>query len=171
MRLTISVLVVGLLLCLYGSPARADQADDAVRFFCGAGHADLAPLIRAEARRHTLRPAYLALVMAAESSCRTDAVNVTTGATGLFGILPGRSADPDHLERDELLDPATNARLGARHLARLLSICGAFGPALHLYHSRDGKCRNWRTDSHVARLLTWERAFWRWLRGGEARRS
>jgi hypothetical protein len=149
---------------LLAGVARADTADSAVRYFCGPGHEDLAPLIRSEARHHMGRPSQLVAVMAAESHCRPDAVNVTTGALGLFQIMPGRSADPDHLDAGELLDPTTNVHLGVRHLSRLLTLCGSFAGAIHLNHSKDGKCRNWRTDKLVGEILRKERAFWRWLR-------
>jgi len=109
--------------------------------------------------------------MAAESTCRSDAVNVTTGARGLFQIMPGRSADPDRLEADKLLDPTTNVHLGARHLSNLLTLCGSFVGAIHVNHSKDGRCGNWRTDKLVGEILRRERVFWRWLRGKERRVS
>jgi hypothetical protein len=109
--------------------------------------------------------------MAAESSCRWDNRNERTGAAGLFGIMPGRSADPQKLPLAKLMDPRTNVNLGARHLSNLLTLCGSFAGAAHVYHGKDGKCRNWRTDKHVAKLLTWERAFWRWMRNQRTPRS
>jgi hypothetical protein len=145
------------------APARADQSDAAVRYFCGPGHEAEAGLVRAESRHHLTSAAHLALLMFAESGCHAGRVNATTGAAGLYGIMPGRSADPDHLEAAELMDPAINAHLGARHLSGLITLCGSFPAGLHLYHSKDGKCRNWRWDKHVAKLLRLERAFWRWL--------
>lgn len=163
MKLIIAIVLAGFALCTC-EWVHADQSDDAVRFFCGPGHDDLAPLIRAESRHHLVRPSYLSAVMAAESHCQADAMNVTTGAIGLFQIMPGRSADPDHLDAGELLDPETNVHLGARHLSELLTLCGSFAGAIHLNHSKDGHCRNWRTDKLVAEILRRERAFWRWLR-------
>jgi hypothetical protein len=171
MRWSILLALAGLWLCLRGSPARADIAEDAVRFFCGPGHAAETALVRRESAHHHIQSTQLALVMAAESRCKADAINVTSGAAGLFGIIPGRSADPDHLDAGELLDPATNAHLGAAHLARMVQLCGSFAGALHLYHSRDGRCRNWSTDKHVAKLLRMERAFWRWMSRSGSRLS
>lgn len=162
----------GVFLCVHHcGPARADTADLAVRYFCGPSHADLTPIIRTEARHHLTRAPRLVLLMFAESGCHADRVNAATGAAGLFGIMPGRSADPDHLEAAELLDPATNVHLGARHLANLINLCGSFPAGLHLYHSKDGRCRNWKTDSHVARLLRMEHSFWTWVRRMNERRS
>ena len=163
MKVAILCIVVGVLGCLQScfDEAHADTIDDAVRYFCGPGHEDIAVLVRAEAPRH---PTRVVLLVAAESSCRGDKVNAATGALGLIGIVPGKSADPDHLEPAALLDPATNLHLGVRHLEHLLSLCGSFAGALHVYHSKDGKCRNWRIDNHVLRLLEKERAFWHWLR-------
>jgi hypothetical protein len=170
MRLTVALLLAGLLLCCYGSRARADVAELALRRMCGPSAVRLAPLVRAEARRN-LSDVRLVAIIFTESGCHPDRVNLTTGAVGLLGIMPGRSADPDRLEAAQLLDPATNLHLGASHMLRLISLCGSFAGAAHVYHSKDGKCRNWRGDAYVARLLRMERDFLRWLRGEEARVS
>lgn len=146
---------------LLAGVARADTAT-ALDHLCR--RPDLAPIIDAAAKRHHVSPLRLSLVMWSEGKrCREDAVNASTGAAGLFGILPTGSANPRHLPPGELLDPETSADLGAAHLAGLLRICGTFAGALHLYHSRDGKCRNWRTDGHVRKILEAERALRRWL--------
>jgi hypothetical protein len=146
---------------LLAGVARADTASALDRL---CHRPDLATVIDAAAKRHHVAPLRLSLVMWSEGRrCREDAVNASTGAAGLFGILPTGSANLRHLSQADLVDPETSADLGAAHLARLLRICGAFAGALHLYHSRDGKCRNWRTDDHVRKILDAERALRRWL--------
>jgi len=143
-------------------PARADTAR-ILDHLCARG--DLAPIVDAAAARHHVSALRLAVLLKSENTrCQENAVNVTTHAAGLFGILPTGSANPAHLEPAELLDAETNTDLGAAHLANLLRLCGTFAGALHVYHSKDGKCRNWRTDSHVKRVLGIERALIRWLR-------
>ena len=127
---------------------------------------DLASIIDRAATKHHVSALRLAVLMKSENTrCREDAVNITTHAAGLFGILPTGSANPAHLAPAKLLDADTSTDLGAAHLARLLQICGTFAGALHLYHSKDGKCQNWRSDSHVKRVLGMERALLRWLHG------
>jgi hypothetical protein len=164
-KLTVALLLAGLLLCLYGD-AHADTAELALRRMCGPSAVRLAPLVRAEARRNLLSQVSLVAVMAVESRCRSGVVNPASGAVGLLQILPHGSADggypPDELRADDL-----NVKLGAAHLGRLLAFCGAWSGALSVF-SGFRYCRSTRYSRRVQAL---ERGFLRWLRGEEARTS
>ena len=96
------------------------------------------------------------------STCDPSAVNRRTGALGLLQIMPGRSADPDHLERGELLDPETNARLGAAHLRRCLNLCGTLGGGLHVYNGGQ-RCKDWRKGTYARKVLGLIAQARRWL--------
>ena len=160
MAIRIVLLAWAALFFLIGE-ARSETTTAALAHLCGRG--DLAPLVDAAALRHHVRPLRLALLMWSESHCREDAVNARTGTIGLTQILATGSANPAHLEPDELSAPETNLDLGAAHLARLLRLCGSFGAALAVFHGRRF-CSSWRSDRHVLRILSMERALMRWLR-------
>jgi len=160
MKLTLALLILGFAICCT-QWAHATTTDAAIDHLCG--RADLAPLVDAAALRHHVRPLRLALLIWSESNCREDAVNARTGAIGLTQILAAGSANPAHLEPDELQAPETNLDLGAAHLARLLRLCGSFAAALGIYHG-NRRCSFWRTDWHVRRILDKERELLRWLR-------
>jgi hypothetical protein len=132
--LTVVALFLGSLVCLCATsgPARADQAACVLERGCGAGGEAIAPLVREQAHRFLLHPALLAALVAAESTCRPDAINRRTGAVGLGQIIPGRSAAP-RLTRAELLEPRTNLAATARHLARCWLLCGVPGAAVAVY--------------------------------------
>ena len=131
--------------------AHAQSARDALAALCPTARID-ASLIEAAADESRVPAVVLVAQMVPESSCGVKLVNVRTGALGLLQVMPGRSADPDHLERDELLDPETNVRLGARHLRRCLNLCGTLPAGLHVFHGGK-KCREWRGDRYVKRVL------------------
>ena len=159
MRLTLALLLTGLLLCCYGSRALADSTTElALRRMCGPSAIRLAPLVRAEARRNLLSPVSLVAVMSVESRCRSSAVNPVSGAIGLMQILPHGSADggypPDELRADDL-----NVKLGAAHLGRLLVFCGAWSGALSVFSG----FRYCRSTRYSRRVQAAERSFWRWL--------
>ena len=120
------------------------------------GHADLAPYLKAAERRFLVHGVALAVLVQAESGCRVNAVNRRTGAAGLTQILPTGNANPGHLDASELLDVETNINLGARHLARCMTLCGSLVGGLTVYHGKK-RCR---PDAH-ARKLMWrfEHAF------------
>ena len=159
MRLTVALLLAGVLLCCYGSRARADTTTElALRRMCGPSAIRLAPLVRAEARRNLLSPVSLVAVMSVESRCRSSAVNPVSGAIGLMQILPHGSADggypPDELRADDL-----NVKLGAKHLARCLQLCGAWAGAVSVF----GGFRRCRASRYSKRVRDAEAAFWRWI--------
>jgi hypothetical protein len=156
-RLTVALLLAGLMLCLYGD-AHADVAELALRRMCSPAAVRLAPLVRAEARLNLLPVVSLVAVMYVESRCRSGVVNPVSGAAGLMQILPHGSADggypPDDLRADDL-----NVKLGAAHLGRLLVFCGAWSGALSVF-SGFRYCRSTRYSRRVQAL---ERRFWRWI--------
>jgi soluble lytic murein transglycosylase-like protein len=112
----------------------------------------------------------LATLMASESTCREDAINPRTHALGLFQVLATGSANPRHLTQAELLEPETNADLGAAHLARLLRLCGSFGGAVSLYHGHR-KCSDWREDGQARKVVGILESLRRWLARHAARVS
>ena len=155
MRLSLSLLVVGALLCLLHpfASARAGEmsAADAVSVIC-PGRGALAPLFQSSADRHHVPAAVLVAQFRIEASCNAKAVNVTTKSFGAMGIKLDGSANVDHLEAGELMDPATNIDLGARHLRRWARTCGSLAGSLSIYHGRT-HCRHHRGDRYVGRVL------------------
>ena len=160
MRWTLLFLAIGLALCLTRF-AHAQGAADSLAALCPSRQA-LAPLV--EAAAHSARvPAVVLVAMArVESTCDPSAVNRRTGALGWLQVLPGRSADPDHLDADELADPAVNIGLGARHLRRCIDLCGTLPAGLHVFHGGK-KCKEWRGDRYVKRVLGYVAQVRRWL--------
>lgn len=154
----------GVLVCLTAQcgPAQAQTAREAISVLCPR-RAAIAPAIEAAAERHHVDAVVLTAVALKESSCNPRRANVATGCYGLMGIKLDGSANPDHLSPAELTDPETSADLGARHLAKLLRLCGTLGGALGTYHSK----RSCRTDGYARRVLglvEWARAMVKWLR-------
>ena len=160
MRFSIALLLAGLAICTC-EPARAQSAADALAALCPTRQS-IAPLVEAAAAEEYVRPVVLVAVARAESTCDPSAVNRRTGALGLLQIMPGRSADPDHLERGELLDPETNARLGAAHLRRCLNLCGTLGGGLHVYNGGQ-RCKDWRKGTYARKVLGLIAQARRWL--------
>lgn len=85
------------------------------------------PLIQQYAKQYRLDPALVKAVIAVESAFRPDAVS-PKGALGLMQIIPDTGArygivgDRKRSAVQKLLDPATNLRIGARHLRALLEM-------------------------------------------------
>lgn len=82
-------------------------------------------LIQQYAKMHTVDPALVKAVIAVESAYQPDAVS-PKGALGLMQIIPDTAArygivgDRKGSAVKKLLDPATNLRVGTRHLRGLL---------------------------------------------------
>jgi hypothetical protein len=131
-------------------PARAQTAAESLSVLCPR-HGDLEQVIDAAAAKHRLQPVLLTALILAESSCEANKVNKHTRCYGLTGIKIDGSANYQHREPAELMDPETNVELGARHLARCLSICGSLGGALRVYHGNK-RCDGWREDTYVRRV-------------------
>lgn len=147
---------VGLFHCV--GPARAETtAERAVRVLCGPQRAYLAPMVDRAAFFSGVEPLHLAALMYAENHrCDPDRVNRRTGAVGLLQILPEGSANPDHLTALQLKDPATSLALGARHLRRMLRLCGHLGGAVSLYHGNARAYhgpRRCTVDDHARKVL------------------
>jgi hypothetical protein len=88
-----------------------------------------AALIERNAKAQALDPALVKAVIAVESAFEPDAVSVK-GALGLMQIIPATAARYGLAERrnrtvaQQLLDPPTNIRIGARYLRDLLDLFG-----------------------------------------------
>lgn len=134
--------------------ARAQiSAADAVSVLC-PGRGTIAPLFQAAAERYHVRPVVLVAMARLEAyHCTPTAKNLATHSYGLMGIKLDGSANVDHLEAYELMDPATNIELGARHLARWLRACGAIVPALAIYHGGAKRCSEGKRDSYAKRVM------------------
>jgi soluble lytic murein transglycosylase-like protein len=88
-----------------------------------------AALIELNAKAQALDPALIKAVIAVESAFEPDAVSAK-GALGLMQIIPATAARYGLAERrnrtvaQQLLDPPTNVRIGARYLRDLLDLFG-----------------------------------------------
>lgn len=160
-RTVLQILALAWAALLFCGNAKASTTEHALEALCPR-HMDLAPFVDVAARRHLVRAEWLVANMAAESQCNPKAVNRRTGAVGLLQILPKGSANPTHLSIEALKDPAINLDLGARHLASLFVLCGALGPATHVYHGH-ARCRGWRDDPHVRRVCLMLQIALRWI--------
>jgi hypothetical protein len=119
------------------SPALAEGASDALAILCPARQS-LSAAVDAASQESRVAAVTIVALFRKETSCDPRAVNRRTGARGPMQVVPGKSADPDHLDLAEIDDPAVNFRLGALHLRRVLGLCGTLGGALTLYHGRKG---------------------------------
>ena len=85
------------------------------------------PLIHEAATLHKVDPALVKAVVAVESSFQPDAVS-PKGARGLMQVIPptaeryGIVSDKKRSAEQKLLDPATNLKVGAQHLAMLMTM-------------------------------------------------
>ena len=167
-RLTVAMLIAGVLVCC-SRCAHAQGAADSLAALCHKQSA-IAPLVEAAAAKWRVRPVVLVAMARVESSCGDNPRNRVTGALGVLQVIPGRSADPDHLEAAELLDPATSIELGARHLRKCVDLCGSLAGGLHVFHGGK-RCREWRGDGYVAKVLSLVEWAKRRIRKMQARRS
>lgn len=160
MKTTIAFLIIGCALCLT-TWAHAQSADEALAALCPTQRA-LSPVVEAAATEARVSPLVLVAMARVESTCDPSAVNRRTGAIGWLQIMPGRSADPDQLEADELSDPVINVPLGARHLRACMNLCGSLPAGLHVFHGGK-KCREWRGDRYVRKVLSLVAGARRWI--------
>jgi hypothetical protein len=143
---------------MFVGPARAETTTErALRALCGPNAVYLAPHVQEAARTHLLHPVTLVATISNESHCDAAAVNPRSGAMGLGQIMPGLSADQPGRY---LLDPRDNLYLTARHLAKLLMLCGSLAGAVHVYHGYK-RCSGWRRDWYAKRVAADERRFWK----------
>jgi hypothetical protein len=75
-------------------------------------------------------------LVSAESNYNPHAVS-RAGAVGLMQVMPATAADYGVTQVDHLFDPATNVRVGMRHLARLIRRYG-IGKAVMAYNAGEG---------------------------------
>ena len=144
------ILLAWAALFLLVGAVRADQTEVALTVMCGARGATLVQMVRAEARRHLMHPLLLASVIAAESRCRAYASS-GRGDFGLGQIRLGGSAARGATVA-ELLEPARNVELTARHLASCLMLCGFTSGALSVYSGRK-HCRPSKYSERVLGLF------------------
>jgi hypothetical protein len=150
MRLSLSLLVVGALLCCT-QWAHAQSASDSMAVLCPTRGA-LAPLVEAAAAKHHVPAVVLVAMMRVESTCDPRAINRRTGSVGLLQIKLDGSANPDEMSPDELSDPAVNLDLGARHLRRWTLVCGSLTGGLGIFHGRV-RCAHGKTDGYARKVL------------------
>ena len=134
------------------APARGQSASDSLAVLCPTRQA-LAPLVEAAAAKHHVQPVVLVAMMRVESTCDPAAVNRRTSSVGLLQIKLDGSANPDGLSPDELSDPAVNLDLGARHLRKLVRMCGTLAGGLSVYHGKR-RCDEGKTDGYARRVMS-----------------
>ena len=132
MRLTLALLLAGLLLCCYGSRARADTTTSALAVLC-PGHQDLAPYVDAAARQYLHHPVTLVALMSVESDCRMDVVGAR-GEVCAFQLLG--VAKNGYTKRALQTSPALCVATGARWLALREIDCGGLFLGLSGYNAR-----------------------------------
>jgi soluble lytic murein transglycosylase-like protein len=105
-----------------------------------------APHVEAAALAHDVPTQTLYAVMWTESHCEPDALNRTSGATGLMQVIPrwGRRT------RRELLDVATNIDTGARMLAWFRRYCKDDKRGIGAYYAGVRGCR---VNAYARRVL------------------
>jgi soluble lytic murein transglycosylase len=106
--------------------------------------------IQEEAAKNNLDPYLVAALIRQESEFNPSAVS-KANAYGLMQLLPavGRSMAKEegmgHFETFQLLDPATNIRLGTRYLRQTLSRFGGVTEyALAAYNAGEGRVTDWQ---------------------------
>jgi hypothetical protein len=172
MRLALAIL--GAALCLtHCGPARAQTASDAFAALCPTSDVDASIVDSAASEVHV--PAVVLVAMGRpESSCGKNLINRRTHSYGFLQIKLDGSANVDHLTGPELLDPAVNIPLGARHLAKWMRMCGTLGGALTGYHGRKdsyhgrGKCD---VDGYARKVLGLVASARRWIQKQRERTS
>lgn len=107
-------------------------------------------IIKTEAARNNLDPYLVASLIRQESEFNPSAVS-RANAYGLMQLLPSvarslaREEGISHLETFQLLDPATNIRLGTRYLRKTLDRFGGVTEyALAAYNAGDDRVVDWR---------------------------
>lgn len=156
MRLALTI--AGLVLCLTSEcgPAHAQDAASSIAVLC-PGRGSLAPLFQAAAERNHVRPVVLVAMARVESSCDPRAVNRRTQSYGLLQIKLDGSANAESLSAAALLEPEASIDLGARHLRKLVNLCGTLAGGLSVYHG-NRRCSQHSGDGYVAKVLglvTW----------------
>jgi soluble lytic murein transglycosylase-like protein len=100
----------------------------------------LTPAVNRAAARHSVEPALVLAVIAAESAFNPVAVS-EDGAIGLMQLLPATAAEYGEVD---LCDPVANVEAGTEHLARLLRRYRNISHALAAYNAGEGTMANQR---------------------------
>ena len=116
---------------------------------CGPGSLGLAPHLNHAAHVHHVRRALLAGLIRTESHCDPLAIGAK-GELGAGQIKPGTWAAGTYT-REQLLTPRYNLLATARHLRRLINLCG--GSELHALYVYSGRryCRDYGTDKRTGK--------------------
>ena len=137
------------------------------------GFNDVKPYLDAAAKSHSVDPALVYSVAAAESAFNADAVS-HKGALGLMQIMPataaryGISGYSLTTGRHNVLEPQVNAQVGGRYLAELLRRYGGDATlALAAYNAGEGAVSKYgnkippypETQKYVERVLGYYRSF------------
>jgi soluble lytic murein transglycosylase-like protein len=120
---------------------------------CGPSSLGLAPHFQHAAHRYHLRPSLLSALVRVESRCQPDAIGAK-GELGLGQIKPETWAAGTYT-RAQLLTPRYNLLATARHLRRLVNLCGDERGALGVY-SGLRTCRQGRASRYARTVLDWE---------------
>jgi soluble lytic murein transglycosylase len=110
--------------------------------------------IQAESAKNNLDPYLVAALIRQESEFNPSAIS-PANAYGLMQLLPAvgkslaREEGIKHFETFQLLDPATNIRLGTRYLRQTLNKFGGVKEyALAAYNAGDERVTDWRSGEH-----------------------
>jgi soluble lytic murein transglycosylase len=110
--------------------------------------------IVAESAKNNLDPYLVAALIRQESEFNPSAIS-PANAYGLMQLLPAvgksmaREEGIKHFETFQLLDPATNIRLGTRYLRQTLNKFGGVKEyALAAYNAGDERVTDWRSGEH-----------------------
>ncbi len=137
------------------------------------GFNDVKPYLDAAARSHSVDPALIYSVAAAESAFNTEAVS-NKGALGLMQIMPataaryGVSGYALNTGRHNVLEPQVNAYVGSRYLADLLRMFGGnTSLAVAAYNAGEGAVSKYgnrippypETQKYVERVMGFYRSF------------
>ena len=137
------------------------------------GFHDVKPYLDAAAQSHSVDPALIYSVAAAESAFNTEAVS-HKGALGLMQIMPataaryGVSGYSLSTGRHNVLEPQVNAFVGGRYLADLLRMFGGdTSLAVAAYNAGEGAVSKYgnrippypETQKYVERVLGYYRSF------------
>ena len=120
---------------------------------CGPGALPLAPHFAHAAHKYHLRPPLLGALVRVESRCKPDAIGAK-GELGLGQIKPETWAAGTYT-REQLLTPRWNLLATARHLRRLVNLCGDERGALGVY-SGLRTCRQGRASRYARTVLDFE---------------
>jgi soluble lytic murein transglycosylase-like protein len=150
----VALIATGIALCVTNciGPAAAGTTEEAISISCGRGHADLAPLVEAAARRHLVDRVVIVALIAHESRCDTFAV----GRHDDRGLGQLRGVARAGLTRRDAHDPAKNLNATAKWLAAMTTWCGSLPSGLGAYNT--GKCGKGR--GYARKVLATVRRIW-----------